>query len=160
MIANNIANINTTVFKRARAEFTDLLYQAERIQGVPNRGNEDVVPEGAKLGLGVRSAAVRKLHIQGALARPAIATIWRSPAVAGFRSGARTAKPLFPRRSFNTNATGQLVTVDGYPVDPAINIPQGTVEITVNQTGQVFAQARTARSTAADRPAHARKLRQ
>ena len=38
VIANNIANINTTSFKRARAEFTDLLYQTERLQGVPNRG--------------------------------------------------------------------------------------------------------------------------
>ncbi len=43
VIANNIANMNTTAFKRARAEFTDLLYQVDRLQGVPNRGGEDVV---------------------------------------------------------------------------------------------------------------------
>ena len=45
--------------------------------------------------------------------------------------------------SFNTNADGQLVTADGYNVDPAITIPQGTVEVTVNQTGQVFAKLDT-----------------
>src|SRR4051795_13347733 len=67
VIANNIANINTTGFKRSRAEFTDLLYQTERLQGVSNRGRDAVVPEGAQLGLGVRAAAIRTLHIQGAL---------------------------------------------------------------------------------------------
>ena len=67
VIANNIANINTTGFKRARAEFTDLLYQAERAAGVPNRGGQDPIPEGAQIGLGVRTAAVRNLHMQGAL---------------------------------------------------------------------------------------------
>ncbi len=67
VIANNIANINTTGFKRARAEFTDLLYEAQRLQGVSNRGNQGVVPEGAQLGLGVQTAAIRNLQIQGAL---------------------------------------------------------------------------------------------
>ncbi len=52
VIANNIANINTTAFKRARAEFTDLLYQAERAAGAPNRGGENPIPEGAQVGLG------------------------------------------------------------------------------------------------------------
>ena len=67
VIANNIANINTTGFKRARAEFTDLLYQVERAQGVAARGGQGVVPEGAQLGLGTRLAAIRNLHIQGTL---------------------------------------------------------------------------------------------
>ena len=51
VIANNIANINTTGYKRTRAEFTDLLYQMERVQGVPTQTGEDIVPEGAQLGL-------------------------------------------------------------------------------------------------------------
>ncbi len=67
VIANNIANINTTGFKRARAEFTDLLYQVDRLQGVPNRGNSSLVPEGVSIGLGVKTAAVRNLHMQGNL---------------------------------------------------------------------------------------------
>ena len=58
VIANNIANINTTGFKRARAEFTDLLYQSERTAGVPNQANQAIVPEGALVGLGVQTAAV------------------------------------------------------------------------------------------------------
>jgi len=67
VIANNISNINTTSFKRARPEFTDLLYQTERSRGVPNRGGDGSIPEGASLGLGVRAAAIRNLHIQGAM---------------------------------------------------------------------------------------------
>ena len=59
VIANNIANINTTGFKRSRAEFTDLIYQAERLKGVSNRGHNSAVPEGAQIGLGVRTAAIR-----------------------------------------------------------------------------------------------------
>ena len=58
VIANNIANLNTTGFKGARAEFTDLLYQAERQQGVPNQSGQEAIPEGAMLGLGVRAAAM------------------------------------------------------------------------------------------------------
>jgi len=65
VIANNIANINTTGFKRSRAEFTDLLYQAERSAGTPNRGGQDAIPEGAQIGLGVRTTAIRNLHMQG-----------------------------------------------------------------------------------------------
>jgi flagellar basal-body rod protein FlgB len=49
VIANNIANINTTGFKRSRAEFTDLLYETQRLAGVANRGNQGVVPEGAQI---------------------------------------------------------------------------------------------------------------
>jgi flagellar basal-body rod protein FlgG len=67
VIANNVANINTTGFKRSRAEFTDLIYQTERLMGVSNRGRDATVPEGAQIGLGVRIAAIRSVNIQGAL---------------------------------------------------------------------------------------------
>ena len=67
VIANNISNVNTTGFKAARAEFTDLLYQAERMQGVPTQAGEQPVPEGAMLGLDVKTAAIRNLHRQGSL---------------------------------------------------------------------------------------------
>ena len=59
VIANNVANINTTGFKRSRAEFTDLFYQMDRMQGVANVNGSSPIPEGANLGLGVKSAAIR-----------------------------------------------------------------------------------------------------
>ncbi len=139
VIANNIANINTTGFKRARAEFTDLLYQTERLQGVPNRGNENLVPEGAQLGLGVRTAAIRNLHIQGTLANT---NNKLDVAIAGngwFQVTGADGEILYTRAgAFNTNATGQLVTVDGYAVDPAITLPPDVVDINITETGQVF----------------------
>jgi len=67
VIANNIANINTTGYKRARAEFSDLLYQVDRTQGVPNRSNASLVPEGVSIGLGVKTTAVRNVQTQGEL---------------------------------------------------------------------------------------------
>src|SRR5262249_154930 len=144
VIANNIANINTTSFKRARAEFTDLFYQMDRMQGVPDTAGASPIPEGANMGLGVRAAAVRKLHLQGALAQTGNTTARAINGRGGFQSLGANNEVLYPRAgSFSTNPNGQLVTMDGYLVDPAITVPQGTVEVTVNQTGAVFAKLDT-----------------
>src|SRR5271154_1994993 len=67
VIANNVANINTTGFKRSRAEFTDLIYQTERLMGVSSRGRDATIPDGAQIRLGVRPAAIRSVNSQGAL---------------------------------------------------------------------------------------------
>jgi flagellar basal-body rod protein FlgG len=144
VIANNIANINTTSFKRARAEFTDLFYQVDRMQGVPNTTGATPIPEGANLGLGVRSAAVRKLHLQGALAQTGNTYDLAINGRGWFQILGPNNQTLYTRAgTFNTDANGQVVTMDGYPVDPAITVPQGTVEVTVNQSGQVFARLDT-----------------
>jgi flagellar basal-body rod protein FlgG len=141
VIANNIANINTTGFKRARAEFTDLLYQTERLQGVPNRGNENVVPEGAQLGLGVRTAAIRNLHIQGTLAHTNNKLDVAITGNGWLQVTGADGEILYTRAgALNTNATGQLVTVDGYSVEPAITLPPDTVDVSITETGQVFAR--------------------
>jgi len=139
VISNNIANINTTAFKRARAEFTDLLYQAERLQGVPNRGGEAAVPEGAQVGLGVRTAAIRNLHLQGALSATGNKLDLALDGRGWFQLTGPDGEALFTRAgAFNTNATGQLVTLDGYAVEPAITVPADAVDIVVNESGQVF----------------------
>ena len=140
VIANNIANINTTGFKRARAEFSDLLYQTERAQGVPNRANQAIVPEGAIIGLGVKTAAVRNLHLQGGLTSTGnsfdLALIGRG----WFQIEAADGSTLYTRAgAFNTNAEGQLVTLDGYTVVPGITVPEEATEVTVSRSGQVYA---------------------
>jgi flagellar basal-body rod protein FlgG len=140
VIANNIANINTTGYKRARAEFSDLLYQTERAQGVPNRANTAIVPEGAIIGLGVKTAAVRNLHLQGGLTQTGnsfdIALVGRG----WFQIEAPDGTILYTRSgAFNTNAQGQLVTLDGYAVAPGITVPADATDITINRSGQVFA---------------------
>lgn len=141
VIANNIANINTTGFKRARAEFSDLLYQTERLQGVPNRSNASIVPEGAKIGLGVKTVAVRNVHLQGSLVATGNPLDLALTGNGWFQIEGGDGTPLYTRSgSFNTNALGQIVTSDGFAVVPAITVPENTVEVIVNKTGQVFAR--------------------
>jgi flagellar basal-body rod protein FlgG len=141
VIANNIANINTTGFKRARAEFSDLLYQVDRMQGVPSRANASLVPEGVSIGLGVKTAAVRNVHVQGGLTATGNSLDLALTGNGWFQIEGSDGTPLYSRAgSFNTNATGQLVTVDGYSVIPAITVPADAVEIIVNKTGQIFAR--------------------
>ena len=141
VIANNIANINTTGFKRARAEFSDLLYQAERLQGVPNRANQAVVPEGALVGLGVKTVAVRNVHTQGSLVSTGNKFDVALVGNGWFQIEGANGETLYSRAgSFNTNADGQLVTVDGFQVQPEIVVPNNTVEVIINKSGQVFAR--------------------
>ncbi|NIX75013.1 flagellar basal-body rod protein FlgG [Microvirga terricola] len=139
VIANNISNVNSTAFKGARAEFTDLLYQAERLQGVPNQAGEAPIPEGAMLGLGVRTAAIRNLHRQGPLTNTTNQFDLALNGRGWFQITSPNGETIYTRAgSFNKNGTGQLVTIDGYAVDPAINIPQNAVDVVINESGQVF----------------------
>jgi flagellar basal-body rod protein FlgG len=139
VIANNIANINTTGFKRARAEFTDLLYQTERAAGAPNRGGQEPIPEGTNIGLGVRSAAVRNLHLQGALTKTGNQFDAALNGRGWFQIQGANSETFYTRAgSFNKNANGQLVTVDGQLVQPTITIPAGSTDVTINESGQVF----------------------
>jgi flagellar basal-body rod protein FlgG len=144
VIANNIANINTTAFKRARAEFTDLLYQTERTAGVPNRGNQEPIPEGAHVGLGVRMAAIRNLHIQGALTSTGNNLDLALNGRGWFQIEGANGETFYTRAgAFNKNENGQIVTLDGNLLQPGITIPQDATNIVVNETGEVFAQVGT-----------------
>ncbi|MBP2548071.1 flagellar basal-body rod protein FlgG [Neorhizobium galegae] len=138
VIANNIANINTTGYKRARAEFADLLYQTERAAGVPNRANQAIVPEGANIGLGVQTSAVRNIHTQGQLTQTSndldLAVVGRG----WFQIQSPDGTTLYSRAgAFNTNANGELVTIDGYAVVPNITFPANVTETVISRTGQV-----------------------
>ena len=144
VIANNIANINTTGFKRARAEFTDLLYQVERMQGVPAQGGEQVVPEGAQIGLGVRTAAIRTTHIQGTLDQTGNTFDVAINGNGYFQIQGPGGETLYTRDgAFNTDGEGRLVTLDGFLVDPQITVPPETVKTTITQSGQVYAHPKT-----------------
>jgi flagellar basal-body rod protein FlgG len=139
VIANNIANINTTGYKRARAEFSDLLYQSERAQGVPNRANQAIVPEGANIGLGVQTAAVRNIFTQGDLTHTEndldVAIVGRG----WYQIQTPDGTTHYSRAgSFNKNAQGQLVTIDGYAVVPNITFPNDVSETKISRSGQVM----------------------
>lgn len=139
VIANNIANINTTGYKRARAEFSDLLYQTERAQGVPNRANQAIVPEGANIGLGVQTSAVRNIHTQGEITQTGndldLAIVGRG----WYQIQTPDGQTLYSRAgTFNKNGDGQMVTIDGYAVIPNITFPADVSETVVSRTGQVM----------------------
>ena len=141
VIANNIANINTTGFKRARAEFTDLVYTPERLKGATLTAGGPRVPEGAHVGLGVKPTAVRTLHIQGTLDstgnRLDVAIQGRGWLAIEGPSG----ETLYTRAgSFNTNANGEIVTADGLLVQPGMSVPTDATAILIDRSGLVSAQ--------------------
>lgn len=141
VIANNIANINTTGFKRARAEFTDLLYQVERTNGIPNSSGASAIPEGAQLGLGTRLAAIRNVHLQGPLANSGNKMDVAINGTGWFQVSGAEGETLYTRAgAFNTNENGLIVTMDGYEVQPAMTVPANTIDVHINQSGEVYAQ--------------------
>jgi flagellar basal-body rod protein FlgG len=140
VIANNIANINTTAFKRSRAEFTDLMYQAERVQGTIAGGKDNIIPEGAQIGLGVRTAAVRQLHIQGSLNNTSNKLDLAITGRGWFQINSPDGQTLYTRDgSFSLNANSQLVTSDGYTVIPQMTIPQNTTDLNISANGIISA---------------------
>ncbi len=140
VIANNIANANTTGFKRSRAEFTDLLYQLEKNASVPSSNDQNLIPEGAQLGLGVRLSSIRSINIQGALNNTGNQFDLAINGDGWFQVKGSGGQTSYTRAgSLNTDANGQLVTANGLPIEPAITIPPDTLSVTINKSGQVFA---------------------
>ncbi len=140
VIANNISNINTTGFKRSRAEFTDLIYQTERLMGVSSRGQNSTVPEGAQIGLGVRTAAIRPVQLQGSLTSTGNSFDLAINGQGYFQVTDPNGNTIYTRDgALSTNAQGQIVTTDGYLLTPQLLIPKNALSVTVSQSGLVTA---------------------
>ena len=141
VISNNIANLNTTGFKRQRAEFQDLLYQNQRRPGAASSDQGTIVPAGVQVGIGVKAAAVYRITEQGNL------TNTNNPldlAIQGrgfFQVKQPDGTTAYTRAgSFQLSPTGEIVTADGLVVLPGLTIPADTITVTVNASGQVLAQ--------------------
>jgi len=139
VISNNLANVNTAGFKRSRPEFQDLLYQNLRLVGtVSENGNQ--VPTGAQLGLGAKTSAIQKIFLQGdftqtqnpldiAIEGRGFFQVAQSDGTTGYtRAG-----------SFKLDNTGQIVTSDGLPLEPAITVPPDFTSISIDPQGGVSA---------------------
>ena len=140
VVAHNIANINTTGFKRSRAEFTDLLYQNVQSQGITRQAGLELVPEGAKLGLGVKLAGIRDVHVQGTLTQTGNPLDVALNGKGWLQLTGPDGNTLYTRAgALNLNQNGQLVNLNGYLVEPNITVPENTKQITISSSGEVSA---------------------
>lgn len=138
VIANNLANVNTTGFKQQRAEFQDLMYDSLRSAGSSDGGPS--VPEGIQIGMGVKLSATTSSFKFGAMQNTGNAL---NVAIAGngfFKLNKPDGTAVYTRDgSFQKDATGRVVNVDGLPLDPEIVIPEGADAISVGADGNVTA---------------------
>ena len=138
--SNNLANVNTTGFKRSRAAFEDLMYQNDRQPGAQS-SQATQVPAGTMVGTGVRVVGTEKLFSQGEIVqtnnpldiavqgRGFLQVTMPDGTVAYTRDG-----------SFHLNSDGQIVTNSGYPVEPALTVPANAQSITIGSDGTVSVQ--------------------
>jgi flagellar basal-body rod protein FlgG len=138
VISNNIANMNTVGFKRQRAEFQDLLYQNVERMGAQSSSQGTVVPTGIQIGVGVKAGSVYRITEQGTPSQTGNRYDLAIDGRGYFQITLPSGETAYTRAgNFAVNGEGQLVTDDGYAVEPAITIPQDAVDVTVSKAGEV-----------------------
>jgi flagellar basal-body rod protein FlgG len=140
VIANNLANMNTTAYKQQRAEFQDLLYQNVEQPGAQTSDSGTVLPSGIQLGAGVRTAAVYRINNQGTLNNTGNPYDLAINGAGYFRITMPDGTDAYTRAgNFALSPEGQIVTDKGYIVAPGVAVPQNATGITINAQGQVQA---------------------
>lgn len=138
VISNNIANMNTVGFKKQRAEFQDLLYQNVERMGAQSSASGTVVPTGIQIGAGVKAGAVYRITEQGT---PQATGNPYDMAIDGkgyFQISLPSGEKAYTRAgNLQVNPEGQMVTDDGYLLEPAITIPQDATKVSISKTGLV-----------------------
>lgn len=142
VIANNLANVNTTAFKKDRANFEDLLYRHEVLPGSQDAAG-NLTATGTKIGLGTRLQSVQTDHGQGAVQQTNKSTDMAIEGIGFFQvTEPNTGEILYTRAgNFDINANGQLVlgsAQTGRLLEPQITVPQDATAITVQADGQVL----------------------
>ncbi|MBS2038442.1 flagellar basal-body rod protein FlgG [bacterium] len=138
-VANNLANVNTSGFKRTRIDFQDLMYQSLRVAGSPSQDRQN--PTGLQVGLGVRAAATQKIFSQGLFEQtenPLDCVIEGD----GFFQVTMPDSTLAYTRdgAFKRDSGGNLVTSEGYLIEPAVVIPPEATSISIAGDGTISAQ--------------------
>lgn len=141
VISNNIANMTTTGYKRQRSEFQDLMYQNIVRPGAQSSDIGTIVPSGIQLGSGVRASAVYRVGTQGDLQQTNNKLDLAITGPGYFQVELPNGDTAYTRAgSFQLNANGQMVTSNGYIVKPGIVLPKATTDVSINESGQVFAK--------------------
>jgi flagellar basal-body rod protein FlgG len=137
VISNNLANVNTTGFKRGRADFQDLLYQTLRQAGAAS-SNQTEIPTGIQLGLGARAAAVQRLFVQGDFQQTQNQLDVAIDGDGFFQILHPNGEVVYTRAgALKLDSQGRVVNSDGYPLEPEITIPNNATGITIGADGTV-----------------------
>ena len=137
VISNNLANVNTSGFKKSRAEFQDLLYESIRPAGAAS-SQDTIVPTGIQLGHGTRPAAVQKMFTQGDFQNTKNELDWAIEGDGFFQIELPNGDTSYSRSGeFKLDADGRIVNPDGFPLLPELSIPTDTVSISVGMDGTV-----------------------
>jgi flagellar basal-body rod protein FlgG len=137
VISNNLANVNTTGFKRGQAVFQDLMYQTLRQPG-SQVGDAGQLPTGLQVGTGARVVATVRNHVQGGVRETGSSTDLMISGKGFFQVEMPDGSFAFSRDgALSKDQNGQLVTAGGYVIQPPINIPDNALTITVAKDGNV-----------------------
>jgi flagellar basal-body rod protein FlgG len=139
VIANNIANVNTTGFKKQRASFQDLFYDVKVVPGT-RAADQGRNPTGTQVGTGVRLAATPRIFTPGSVEQTGGDTDLAIEGDGFFRVSMPDGSSSFTRAGdFRVDADGFLVTPEGYYLSPQVNIPDQAQQVAVSPTGEVVA---------------------
>ena len=139
VVANNMANVNTTGFKRDRADFQDLMYQALRLQGVTTEDGSQI-PTGINIGHGTVLAAVQKLFTQGNYEQTENQLDLAIEGNGFLQVTLPSGDTAYTRAgTLKSDSQGRVVTSDGYLITPNLTIPQNTTNISIETDGTVSA---------------------
>lgn len=137
VIANNLANVSTNGFKRGRAVFEDLLYQTLRQPGAQS-SQQTQIPSGLQLGTGARPVTTARIHTQGNLEQTGNALDIGLNGPGFFQITLPDGTIAYTRDgSFQKDNQGQIVTANGYTLQPAVTIPADAISLTISQDGTV-----------------------
>lgn len=137
VVANNLANVNTSGFKKSRADFQDLMYQTLKASGSPST-NTTQIPSGIQIGLGVKPASVTKIFTPGTINQTGNELDIAIEGEGFFQIQQPDGSTAYSRAgTFKKDSQGRVVTSDGYPMIPEIVVPNNATKITVGNDGTV-----------------------
>ncbi len=138
-ISNNLANVNTTGFKKTRLDFQDLMYQTIRQAGATS-GQDTQIPTGLQMGHGVRQVATQKIYTQGSFQATGNSLDVAIEGDGFFQVTMPDGTIAYTRDgSFKKDSQGRMCTSDGYLLEPQITIPQEATDFTISSEGLVTA---------------------
>ena len=138
VLSNNLANVNTSGFKKSRAEFEDLMYQTMKIAGSATDG-DNTIPVGIQVGMGVRPTAVHKFFSQGDFQNTGNALDIAIEGEGFFQVEVGDQLMYTRAGAFKLNQDGTIVTANGYVLQPEFAVPAETKSLSISETGRISA---------------------